>query len=72
MAKKEESKAQSMLAQLFDHFMGHPEKLPRLYAQNLEAEGCARCVCDYLSCMTDRFAIELYREIFIPEVWRVK
>ena len=71
-AKKEESKAQSMLAQLFGHFMKHPEALPRQYGRNVEKEGAARCVCDYLSCMTDRFAIELYREIFIPEVWRVK
>ena len=29
-------------------------------------------VLDYISGMTDRYAIELYRDLFIPEVWRVK
>ena len=44
----------------------------KIYRENLKTESAPRCVCDYLSGMTDRFAIELYRELFIPEVWRVK
>ena len=71
-AKVEEVKAKEMLAGLYDHFLEHPEKLPGLYGANLKTESVTRCVCDYLSGMTDRYAIELYREIFIPEVWRVK
>ncbi|MBQ8339984.1 MAG: deoxyguanosinetriphosphate triphosphohydrolase [Clostridia bacterium] len=71
-AKDEEGKAKDMLATLFRYFMGHPEELPGLYGRNLKTETVARCVCDYLSGMTDRYAIELYRKLFIPEVWRVK
>ena len=40
--------------------------------RGVEAEGVKRCVCDYLSCMTDRYAIELFHELFVPEVWRIK
>lgn len=71
-AKAEEGKAKTMLAQLFTYFEEHPEELPPLYRSNMEAEGVKRCVCDHLSCMTDRYAIECFRQHFIPEVWRDK
>ena len=72
IAKVEEVKAKSMLAQLFGYFEEHPDELPALYRDNIAAEGVKRCVCDHLSCMTDRYAIECFRQHFIPEVWRVK
>ena len=71
-AKDEESKAKDMLAQLFAYFADHPEKLPIDYLETISKESVERAVCDYLSGMTDRYAIELYRSIFIPEVWRKK
>jgi dGTPase len=72
VAKSEEVKAQAMLTELFEYFVKHPEKMPELYTRNLEAEGVRRCVCDYISGMTDRYAIELYNELFIPRMWRGK
>ena len=72
VAKSEEIKAQEMLTQLFEYFVKHPDKMPGLYTRNLEEEGVSRCVCDYISGMTDRYAIELYNELFIPKMWRGK
>ena len=72
VAKVEDVKAKDMLAQLFAHFLDHPELLPIDYLETISKESVARAVCDYLSGMTDRFAIELYSKIFIPEVWRIK
>ena len=71
-AKDEEIKAKTMLAQLFDYFENNPDKLPLDYLETISKESVGRAVCDYLSGMTDRYAIELYRNLFIPEVWRVK
>ena len=71
-AKDEETRAQAMLVQLFEYFEEHPESLPLSYLETISKESVGRAVCDYLSGMTDRYAIELYRELFIPEVWRVK
>ena len=71
-AKDEEVKARAMLAHLFLYFTEHPEKLPIDYLETISKESVERAVCDYLSGMTDRYAIELYRDLFIPEVWRVK
>ena len=70
IAKGEESKAQEMLMRLFEHFVKHPDGMPPLYRRNCEAEGVERCVCDFLSGMTDRYAIEVYSDLYIPKVWR--
>ena len=58
-----------MLEILFDHFVKNPEKLPETYKRNIDEEGVPRCVCDYISGMTDRYAIDLYTNLFIPQVW---
>ena len=70
VAKGEESKAKEMLARLYDYYVRHPEKLTGIYRQELENESVEQCVCDFVSGMTDRYAIETYRRLFIPEVWR--
>ena len=38
--------------------------------QNIEQEGVGRCVCDFISGMTDRYAIETFQTLFVPKVWR--
>ena len=69
-AKSEDAKAKELLIKLFEHYVKFPEKMPELYRRNIENEGVERCVCDFVSGMTDRYAIETYQEIFVPKVWR--
>lgn len=69
-AKQEEKKAEVLLTSLFDHFSAHPEEMPEFYYSHVEDQGVGRMVCDYIAGMTDRFAIDLYRRLFIPEVWK--
>ena len=71
VAKSEEGKAKGVVAALFTYFSEHPEKMPALYYGNIEKEGVPRCVCDFISGMTDRYAIETYTELYVPKVWRV-
>ena len=70
IAKSEEIKAQEMLIKLFEYYVKHPDKLPEHYRVNIDSEGVERCVADFLSGMTDRYAIETYTDIFVPKVWR--
>ncbi len=70
IAKAEEGKAEAMLEMLFHYFENHPEKLPSEYRNSLREESVGRVVCDYISCMTDRYAVNLYKQIFIPDPWR--
>jgi dGTPase len=69
-AKSQEVKARALLIRLFEHYVKNPDKLPTLYKNNIEQDGVQRCVCDFLSGMTDRYAIETYNELYIPRVWR--
>ncbi len=69
-AKEEEEKAKSLLISLYDYYSAHPSEMPALYVANLPRDGVARCVADYISGMTDRYAVDLYRRLFVPEVWR--
>ena len=41
-----------------------------LFVRNIERDGLGRCVCDYVSGMTDRYAIETYTNLYIPKVWK--
>lgn len=68
-AKGEEPKAMELLSRLFDYFERHPEKMPEFYYKNTEKESVKRCVCDYIAGMTDRYAIDMYKELFIPDMW---
>ncbi len=69
-AKKEEIKAMELLKNLFGYFVKYPSQMPSFYYNNTQFEPVERCVCDYVSGMTDRYAIELYKELFIPKVWQ--
>ncbi|MCQ2385808.1 MAG: deoxyguanosinetriphosphate triphosphohydrolase [Clostridia bacterium] len=69
-AKREEKKAEELLCRLFEYFTGHPEEMPPFYYRNIEKEGTERMVCDFIAGMTDRYAIDLYSDLFIPEVWK--
>ena len=70
VAKSEEDKAIEMLRILFEYFVKHPDEMPTIYKKNLEYESVERCVCDYISSMTDRYAIDLFRELYVPSMWR--
>lgn len=69
-AKGEEAKAKDMLCYLFEYFVKSPEKMPDFYYRNCGEDGVERCVCDYISGMTDRYAIDTFQKIFVPNVWR--
>jgi dGTPase len=69
-AKAEEPKAYKVVRTLFDHYMAHPEDLPPDERPERE-EDLAQAVTDYVSGMTDRFAIRTFEQLMIPSRWRV-
>ena len=70
IAKAEDGRAKGLLAELFHYFVKHPEFIADQYRRNIEEEGVERCVCDYISGMTDRYAIETFTNIFLPKMWK--
>lgn len=72
VAKGEESKVSHLIGQLYEYFLHHINEMPEEF-QRLIADGevPTRVVCDYIACMSDRFAVNLYKEIMIPKSWTV-
>ena len=71
LAKGEEGKAQNMLQSLFQYYQGNPDELPSDFQTIRLEDGVDRAVCDYIAGMTDPFAVEKYKELFIPKGWTV-
>jgi len=69
-AKSEEGRAAELIKTLYFYYLDHLELLPR-YLVELMYTGTSReqVVCDYISSMTDRYAISQYNEIFVPKTW---
>ncbi len=70
-AKSEEKTAEKMLGMLFEYFCEHPDEMPESYSARIETDGVERCVVDYCSGMTDRYAIATFKNLFIPKVWQI-
>jgi len=68
-AKSEESKVLGMLEGIFRAYTTQPEKLPPEYKIIAEREGLERAVCDYISGMTDKYAVDTFSRIYIPSAW---
>ncbi len=58
--------AERMLGELYGYFTARPEELPAVYRGLMEEDGIDRVVCDYLSSMTDRYAIGVFKQLYVP------
>jgi len=67
--KGEEVKVAGILNSLYDYYIKNPDKLPADYQLIREEEGLTRAVCDYISGMTDQYALNMYTKLFIPVTW---
>ncbi len=66
-AKTEEIKAGSIIKWLYYYFMENTLELPEEFKSMLLKTGNERVICDYIAGMTDRYAINKFKELFIPE-----
>lgn len=72
VAKSEEAKAKAMIEQLFYLYNDRIELLPDKFRRMLdEGETKERVVCDYISGMTDQYAVEKFSKYFVPKAWQV-
>lgn len=63
--RSEFEKAQRMLVALFEHVSAHADQ----YLQTDGSEPAERLAVDFIAGMTDRYAINLYEELFVPRPW---
>ncbi len=71
-AKGEEVKAERLVEMLYEYYYKNNYMLPDEYRMLMEERGDSleRVVCDYISSMSDRFAISVFNDIYMPDSWK--
>jgi dGTPase len=65
--KKEFLKAKKMLSDIYYYALENQEQL--LAKSKRGCDSLERCATDFIAGMTDRFAINLYGQLFLPKAW---
>ena len=66
-ARSEQEKAISLVRTLFAYYLDHPEDVPAEYHR---APGdLPTHIADYIAGMTDRYALRVYEQLFLPQSW---
>ena len=70
-AKREEQKVEKVLTELYEYYLTHLDRMSNFYLQLAYQEGGDRAVTDYISGMSDEFAIRVFEDVFVPKKWHV-
>lgn len=70
-AKAEEKKAQKVIRHLYEYYLENFNELSKEHKEYYFNLNCTKeeIICDYIAGMTDRYAINIYKELFIPKSW---
>jgi dGTPase len=68
-AKEDDPKTHFVVNCLFDYFTKHPDDLPAEWSENPRDEPIERRVADYIAGMTDRYAIQVFERVYMPQQW---
>jgi dGTPase len=58
----EKRRAETVITEVFNHLMAHPEALPQAYQERMQNEKLVRVVCDYIAGMTDHYIEDLRKK----------
>lgn len=67
---EELDKIRNMFFFLYDYFLDNPAKLPKERQSMIETFGLDEVVKDHIAGMTDRYAVNMFNEIFVPKGWK--
>ena len=65
----EEARCDHVMKALFHYYTEHPGEMPPEFLLIGYKDGTERAVCDFLSCMSDRYAIRTYQQLFVPSAF---
>ena len=66
-ARGEEERADRMLTTMYEYFLKHKDELPEMYKPLLDRFPLETVVCDYISSMTDRYAVHVFESMYVPK-----
>ena len=69
--KAEEQKADKVIGELYEYYLAHVDQMSNFYVQLAYQDNPERAVTDYISGMSDEFAIRTFEDVFVPRKWHV-
>ncbi len=69
--RDEEERADRMITALYQYYKSDKSKLPEFYLKRLDTTDVDTVLCDYISGMSDMYAVKTFSEIFIPKNWKL-
>lgn len=69
--REEEERADRMISAMYDYFRKHTDKMPAFYVKLLDKYDEDTVLCDYISSMSDGYAIKTFTDIFVPNNWKL-
>ncbi len=66
-ARPETLRVQGIVTALFEYFVRNPDRIPDSVNVAAHDDTIERRVTDYVASMTDRYAVELYERLFVPQ-----
>lgn len=63
-------KVKHIIESLYDYYMENPQNLPTEYSMLIDQYGKCEMIKDHIASMTDRYAMNLYKELFVPKGWK--
>jgi dGTPase len=67
---EELEKVGRLIVALYDHYLSRPDELPAEYRDMTDLFGIEEIVKDQVAGMTDRYAIDKFRKLFMPTGWQ--
>lgn len=72
IAKSEEIKATYVINTLFEYYVRNMDELPKEFLKLIDkGTEKERAVCDYIACMSDQYATNMFKELTIPKTWNI-
>lgn len=68
---QEEERANRMITALYELYSKSPKLMPNFYVSLIEDYGKDTAICDYISGMSDTYAVSEFNRLFVPHKWKV-
>ncbi|MEW8972653.1 MAG: deoxyguanosinetriphosphate triphosphohydrolase [Tissierellaceae bacterium] len=70
-AKSEDDKTEYIITELYNYYLKNMDKLPLEYQKEYTGykSSIEDRICDYIAGMTDRYAVNVFSNLFIPKPW---
>lgn len=72
IAKSEDEKTAFIIEKIFEYYLKHFNSLPEFYLKIYDHNNFSReeIIKDYIAGMTDRYAMKIFEDLYIPKPWR--